>query len=90
MGFKVQDRLHDGPMKKLPPHPKKQIRPSRVSLARALSKLGYCSRSQAKVLIAFGKVQVNGTVHRREDMRVDPDNDRIAVNGRPVTAEAEI
>jgi len=34
--------------------------PNVVSLPRALSKLGFCSRSQAESLIKAGKVQVNG------------------------------
>ncbi len=35
-----------------------------VGLARVLSKLGYCSRSQAQQLIDAGRVQVNGAVKR--------------------------
>jgi 23S rRNA pseudouridine2605 synthase len=34
--------------------------PKRFGLARALSKLGYCSRSQAALLVAAGRVRVNG------------------------------
>ncbi|HSR12913.1 MAG TPA: S4 domain-containing protein, partial [Thermodesulfobacteriota bacterium] len=36
----------------------------KVSLGRALSKLGYCSRSQAGELIGEGRVHVNGKVER--------------------------
>jgi 23S rRNA pseudouridine2605 synthase len=57
-----------------------------VSLARALSKLGYCSRTQAQALIQAGRVQVNGTVQRAPSLRVDVRRDRIAVDGRRVTA----
>jgi len=42
-----------------------------VSLARALSKLGYCSRTRARALIRTGHVQVNGTVQRVPSLRVD-------------------
>ena len=38
-----------------------------VGLARALSKLGYCSRSQAQQLIRSGQVRVNGaSIHSAE------------------------
>ena len=61
-----------------------------VGLSRALSKLGFCSRSQAAKLIGAGRVRVNGV------KRVDPESpvrlrrDRIEVDGAPVTAEARI
>lgn len=55
-----------------------------VSVPRALSKLGFCSRSQAEQLIAEGVVSVNGGIVKRASFRVDPDQDRIAVRGVPV------
>jgi 23S rRNA pseudouridine2605 synthase len=61
-----------------------------VSLARALSKLGYCSRTQARALIQAGRVQVNGTVRRAPSLRVDVRRDRITVDGRRVTAAARV
>jgi 23S rRNA pseudouridine2605 synthase len=57
-------------------------------LARALSKLGYCSRSQAYALIHAGRVTVNGRIQRDAEARVDPRRDRLAVDGRPVEAPA--
>ena len=60
----------------------------RVGLARALSKLGYCSRSQAIELIRQGKVQLNGTVSRNPQAPVRPGKDRVTVEGRLV-ARAE-
>ncbi len=51
-----------------------------VSLSRALSKLGYCSRKQAEGLIAERRVSVNGAVINRAAFRVDLKKDRIAVN----------
>jgi len=68
---------------------KSQKRRANVSLARALSKLGYCSRSQAEKLIRAGRVQVNGTVQRAPALRVDPQRDRIAVDDQPVKSEAK-
>ena len=52
-----------------------------VGLARALSKLGYCSRSQAQQLIRAGRVQLNGTVKRNPEAAVYLERDRIEVDG---------
>jgi 23S rRNA pseudouridine2605 synthase len=57
-----------------------------VSLPRALSKLGFCSRTQAAALIAAGRVSVNGKPARSQTLRVDPRSDRICVDGRAVAA----
>jgi 23S rRNA pseudouridine2605 synthase len=65
-------------------------RQAKVSLARALSKLGYCSRTQAQALIRAGRVQVNGTAQRAPSLRVDLRRDRIAVDGRRVTAAEKV
>ena len=51
-----------------------------VSLPRALSKLGYCSRSQAEKLVAGGTVSVNGKVVTSLSFRVDPFRDTITVD----------
>jgi 23S rRNA pseudouridine2605 synthase len=52
-----------------------------VALARALSKLGYCSRSQAQQLIRAGRVQLNGVVRRNPEVPVSLGRDRIEVDG---------
>jgi 23S rRNA pseudouridine2605 synthase len=59
-----------------------------VGLARALSKLGYCSRSQATLLIREGKVRLNGSVMKNPESPVRLVKDRIEVNGKPL-AKAE-
>src|SRR3954463_5393684 len=56
-------------------------------LARALSKLGFCSRSQAWELIRAGRVRVNGVVRREPEGRVNPTGDRFEVDGRGVQEE---
>ncbi|HEV2734439.1 MAG TPA: pseudouridine synthase [Longimicrobiaceae bacterium] len=61
-----------------------------VGLARALSKLGFCSRSRARGLVAEGRVRVNGAVRRDAELRVDPDRDRIEVDGARVGAEERV
>ena len=62
----------------------------RVGLARALSKLGYCSRSQAVELIRAGRVRLNGAVRRDPETPTHPGKDRIEVNSTPLTAKAKI
>ena len=61
-----------------------------VGLARALSKLGFCSRSQAARLIRAGRVRLNGATRRDPETPVHLQRDRIEVNGNAVTAEARI
>jgi 23S rRNA pseudouridine2605 synthase len=62
----------------------------RTGLARALSKLGYCSRSQATTMILSGQVGVNGTIRRDPETPVRVEHDRIVVNGRLVEPQAKI
>lgn len=59
-------------------------------LARTLSKLGYCSRSQAAELIAAGRVAVNGAVRRDIEWQVNPKADRVEVDGQPVRAARKL
>jgi 23S rRNA pseudouridine2605 synthase len=62
----------------------------KVGLARALSKLGYCSRSRAAELIAAGKVKLNGVAHRDAETPVFIGKDRIEINGQPVASSSKI
>src|SRR4029077_1032969 len=62
----------------------------RTGLARALSKLGYCSRSQATELIRRGQVRLNGAIRDDPETPVRLDRDRIAVNGQPIEAQKKI
>ena len=59
-----------------------------VSIARGLSKLGVCSRSQGERLVGEGRVRVNGKVIRDVAHRVVPERDLIEIDGEPV-ARAE-
>jgi 23S rRNA pseudouridine2605 synthase len=59
-------------------------------LARALSKLGYCSRSQAEILIGAGRVRLNGIVRRDPETPVRSSEDRIVVDGHVVGATQRI
>jgi 23S rRNA pseudouridine2605 synthase len=62
----------------------------RVGLARALSKLGYCSRSQAAELIRTGRVSLNGSVRRDPETPVRLEQDRIVVDGHAVDSQQKI
>lgn len=62
----------------------------KVGLARALSKLGFCSRSQAAGLVREGKVLLNGKVSRDPEAFVRLGVDRIAVEGAHVEAAEKI
>jgi 23S rRNA pseudouridine2605 synthase len=59
-------------------------------LARALSKLGFCSRSQAASLIKQGLVRVNGVVRANPEWRIALERDRIEVDGQQVRHEAKV
>ena len=61
-----------------------------VGLARAISKLGYCSRSRASELIHAGKVKVNGNAVRNPEAPVRVGKDRINVEGRELRDAAKI
>lgn len=61
-----------------------------IGLARALSKLGYCSRSQASQLIRAGHVRLNEGVRRDPETPVRIGHDRIAVDGQAIQAEQKI
>lgn len=58
-----------------------------VSLPRALSKLGYCSRSQAEKLVGEGIVSVNGKIIKSLSFRVDPSKDKISVHSEIIKKE---
>ena len=61
-----------------------------TGLARALSKLGYCSRSAAIRLIEEGHVRVNGEVVRKPTAPFRLGKDRVVVAGKRVTSPQPI
>lgn len=65
-------------------------RARRIGLARSLSKLGYCSRSQAAELIRAGRVQLNGRVRRDPETPVRLERDRIRLDGHAVDQQPKI
>ena len=65
-------------------------RPRKVGLARALSKLGWCSRGCAAELILAGRVRVNGGVRRDPETPVRIGKDHFEVDGQPVQSSEKI
>jgi 23S rRNA pseudouridine2605 synthase len=61
-----------------------------VGLARAISKLGYCSRSRAAELIRGGHVRVNGVVRKNAETPVHIGKDRVEIDGRRIGASEKI
>ena len=61
-----------------------------MGLARALSKLGYCSRSDAVDLIRAGRVRLNGTILHDPEAPVRLEKDHIEVDGQLVATASKI
>lgn len=70
--------------------PRSETPAQRVGLARALSKLGFCSRRQAWELIEAGRVRVNSAVRRDPEWRVDLGKDRLEVDEQAVENSAKV
>lgn len=62
----------------------------RFGLARVLSKLGVCSRSQAEKAIREGRVSVDGRVVHDPERSADPERQRICLDGEVVEAAKRI
>ncbi len=61
-----------------------------IGLARALSKLGVCSRSQAAELIRAGRVTLNGRLRRDPETPVHIQKDRIELDSKRVGSSERI
>lgn len=61
-------------------------RAPRFGVARVLSKLGVCSRSQAEKAVREGRVTLDGRVVRDPEHPADADRQRITLDGQPVMA----
>lgn len=62
----------------------------KIGLARALSKLGYCSRSSATELIRAGHVSLNGQILRNPEAPVSDSHLQIAVDEKAIESQAKI
>ena len=72
-----------------PPHAATGRTAGPLSLARALSKFGVCSRAEAVRWIESGRVQVDGRVSRFPARRIDPRQHEVRVDGRRVGDDTE-
>jgi 23S rRNA pseudouridine2605 synthase len=70
--------------------PHRRVRRPGVGLARALSKMGSCSRRRALAMISSGCVLVNGVVCQDAETPVNLDHDTIEVDGRHVVPTAKV
>jgi 23S rRNA pseudouridine2605 synthase len=61
-----------------------------IGLVRALSKLGYCSRSRAAELIRAGRVSLNGQIRRDPETPVPGKPNQIAVDGKAIEPRDKI
>ena len=52
-----------------------------IRLDKMLANLGYGSRKEVKLLIRKGHVMINGTIIKKDDFRLDPEKDRVEVDG---------
>jgi len=59
-------------------------------LQKFLAEAGIASRRASEQIILEGRVAVNGEVSNRLGVRVDPDRDRVTVDGRPVRAQRKL
>jgi len=70
--------------------PSQPARAGTVSVARALSKLGICSRTEGERLVAEGRVRVNGAVMRDPSHRIHPESAVIEIDGARVGNIAKV
>ncbi len=63
---------------------------NQITLARAISKLGAASRSQAILLITSGKVKVEGRTVRSPNLWIDPKGEKIEVEGEMIHGERKV
>ena len=53
-------------------------------LDKVLSNLGYGTRKELKKICRSGLVEVNGEIAKDSGMQVDPENDKIVINGEEI------
>lgn len=85
-GLSAHTLVHMGSRKEPSPLPLND--PDRGErLQRVLADAGIAARRACEVLIETGRVKVNGRVCDKMPAFVDPKNDRIEVDGRPIASE---
>jgi len=61
-----------------------------VRLQKFLSSAGYCSRRKGEQYIQQGKVRVNGRIVTKLGTKVDPEKDRIDIDGQTLTPKKSL
>ncbi len=61
-----------------------------MRLNKFLAEAGVASRRAADKLIVDGKVKVNGKVVAELGVKINPESDKIQVNGRPISVQKEV
>ena len=61
-----------------------------MRLQKFLSTAGFCSRRKSEALMQAGRVAVNGIAATQMGTRIDPDSDRVTVDGRPVALKQQL
>src|ERR1700720_1814682 len=82
---KKDRRTNSATLKNTAPTFNAQVRQQRsVGLARAISRMGYCSRSRAEDAIHAGRVRINGSVRRNVEAPVHLGKDRVEIDGHEI------
>lgn len=85
------ERADSANPKTIAANPTDQPRQQRnVGLARAISKMGYCSRSRAEEAIRAGRVRVNGALRRNVETPVHLGKDRVEIDGLQIKKAEKI
>ena len=66
------------------------VRIQMVRLQKFLAEAGVASRRAGEQIIVAGRVEVNGKTVVELGTRVDPDHDRVAVDGKPVQTKRKL
>jgi pseudouridine synthase len=61
-----------------------------MRLQKYISRSGYCSRRHAEELILNGQVTVNGEIITQLGTKVNPETDKVTVEGNPVSPEENL
>ena len=56
----------------------------RIRLDKYIASMGYASRSEVKELARAGRIQVNGTVAKKSDIKLSTDTDEVLLDGAPI------
>ncbi len=73
-----------------PRHGAQEDQALKIRLQRFLAASGVASRRASEAIITAGRVAINGQVVRELGVRIEPDADRVTVDGAPVKARRRL